>query len=222
MSMFELYDGVYILHEILGVKTVDSWNPKDNGRVIGVLVVEDDHKIVVDLEDAPENLRWSEERKLVNRPIKNWEDAEFDFNGEEYCKNLYSPEFPAAYYCLNYKKGNRNWYLPSTGELWMIYRHLEEIQTALSIVGGKKFVTELVDDNEDNEDNEDNVLWYWSSTEYNNSCTWGLNLNVGGISYWHSKVGSRGKVRPVSNLINYNQLVKHGNNKCEKRIVRFN
>ena len=212
MSMFELYDGVYILHEILGVKTVDSWNPKDNGRVIGVLVVEDDHKIVVALEDSPENLNWSKERKLVNQSIENLVEAKSDFNGELYCRNLNSPDFPAAYYCLNYKKGNRSWYLPSSGELLLIYRHLEEIQNALSIVGGKKFVTTWDDD----------VPWYWSSIEYSATTAWLLNLNVGGISRWRSKVVCRGKVRPVSNLINYNQLVKHGNNKCEKRVVRFN
>ena len=36
---------------------------------------------------------------------------------------------------------------------------------------------------------------------------------------WRHKVTLRRKVRPVSN---FNQLVKHGNNKCEKRVVRFN
>ncbi|MGN1217442.1 MAG: hypothetical protein ACI4TD_05645, partial [Phocaeicola sp.] len=157
-------DGVYVLHETLGVRDVEGWNPEDNGGVIGVLVVEDEHQIVVALEDSPENLHWSEERKLVNRPVEELEDAESDFNGEEYCQNLNSPEFPAAYYCLNYKKGGRSWYLPSSGELWMIHRHLEEIQNALSIVGGQKFFTKW------------NNL-YWSSTECGAAFAWGLDLD---------------------------------------------
>ena len=123
-------DGVYILHETLGVRTVDGWNPKNNNGVVGILLVEDDHKIVVALEDAPEDLPWSNEYELVNEPIKKKEDAESDFNGEYYCRKLDSPDFPAAYYCKTYNKGGRSWYLPSSGELWLIYNHLEEIQNA--------------------------------------------------------------------------------------------
>ena len=183
-------NGVYILHETLGVRTVEGWNPEDNDSVVGILLIEDDHKIVVSLEDAPEELYWSKGFKLVNQPIKNRKDAESDFNGEEYYRNLNSPDFPAAYYCLNYKKGDRNWYLPSSGELWMIYRHLEEIQTALSIVEGKKFVDEW--------DDEDNVPCYWSSTEYSVTTAWHLHLDDGALGHWISKVSCIGKVRPIS------------------------
>ena len=184
-------DGVYILHETLGVKTVDGWNPEDNEGVIGVLVVEDEHQIVVALEDSPENLLWSEERKLINQPVEDREDVKSDFNGEEYCRNLNSPEYPAAYYCLNYKKGGRSWFLPSSGELLLIYRHLEEIQTVLSIVGGKKFITEWKDND---------VPWYWSSSESSTEYAWHLRLNNGNIGDWYGKVGNRHKVRPVSNF----------------------
>ena len=149
-------DGVYILHDTLGLKGVEGWNPKNNNGVVGVLVVEDDHKIVVATEDAPEDLPWSNERGLINQPVDKLEDTESDFNGEIYCRKLNSPDFPAAYYCLNYKKGGRSWYLPSTGELWMIYTHLEEIQNALSIVGGQKLITTWV---------HKDVPVYWSSTE---------------------------------------------------------
>ena len=99
---FVLEDGVYILHETLGVKTVEGWNKKFNNGVIGILLIEDKHKIVIALEDSPKKLQWSKEHKLVNQPIKNSEDAESDFNGEYYCQKLNSPDFPAAYYCLNY------------------------------------------------------------------------------------------------------------------------
>src|SRR5574344_813629 len=88
-------DGVYILHETLGVKSVDGWNPKNNNGVVGILLVEDDHKIVIALEDSPENLTWSEKRGLINQPVDELEDAESDFNGEYYCQKLNSPDFPA-------------------------------------------------------------------------------------------------------------------------------
>ena len=86
-------DGVYILHETLGVKGVEDWNPKNNKGVVGILLIEDDHKIVIALEDSPENLTWSEKRGLVNQPVDELEDAESDFNGECYCQKLNSPDF---------------------------------------------------------------------------------------------------------------------------------
>ncbi len=181
-------DGVYILHETLGVKGVEDWNPKNNDGVVGILFIEDDHKIVVALEDSPENLTWSEKRELINQSVEEIEDAESDFNGEMYCRRLNSPDFPAAYYCLNYNKGNRNWYLPSSGELWLIYNHLEEIQNALSIVGGQKFVTTW----------DEGVPMYWSSTESSATRAWDLDLCNGLLDGWYFKVSLSGKVRPVS------------------------
>ena len=187
-------NGVYILHETLGVKTVEGWNPKFNNGVIGILVIEDEHQLVVALEDSPKKLQWSKDCKLVNQPIKNTTDAKSDFNGEEYCRNLNSPDFPAAYYCSNYKKGNRSWYLPSSGELWLIYNHLEEIQNALSIVGGQKFVTTWDED----------VPVYWSSTESSAAGAWYLHLIDGSLYNGYGKVSN--KVRPVSNFRKKNTL----------------
>ena len=185
-------DGVYILHETLGVKGVEGWKPKNNKGVVGILLIEDDHKIVVALEDSPENLTWSNERGLIkNQPVDadELEDAESDFNGEMYCRKLDSPYYPAAFYCSNYKKGNRSWYLPSSGELWLIYNHLEEIQTALETVGGQKLVT-IWDDDE--------TTVYWSSTESSPGGAWGLCLGTGYLAYWYTKDIYTLKVRPVS------------------------
>ena len=182
-----IIDGVYILHETLGVKMVKGWNSKNNDGVVGILLVEGDHQIVVALEDSPENLHWSTKREIVNQSVEELEDAESDLNGEYYCQKLNSPDFPAAYYCLNYRKGGRSWYLPSSGELWLIYNHLEEIQNALSIVGGQKFVTTW----------DEGVPVYWSSTESNATGAWTLHLNIGHLD-WYGKVIIINKVRPVS------------------------
>ena len=181
-------DGVYILHDTLGVKGVEGWNPKNNDGVIGILLIEDDHKIVVATEDAPENLTWSEKRGLINQPVYELEDAQNDFNGEYYCRKLDSPDYPAAYYCLNYKKGNRSWYLPSSGELWLIYNHLEEIQNTLETVGGQKLITAW----------DEGVPVYWSSTENRDTSAWYLGITKGNLDGWHTKVSGIGKVRPVS------------------------
>ena len=188
-------DGVYILHDTLGLKDVDGWNPKNNKGVVGILLIEDDHKIVVATEDAPENLTWSNGYRLINQPVDEFEDAESDFNGEYYCQKLDSPDFPAAYYCKTYNKGGRSWYLPSSGELWLIYNHLEEIQNALSIVGGQKFDTNW----------DEGVPEYWSSTENRDTSAWYLSLSGGILGNWSGKVSNSDKVRPVSKF-NFSNL----------------
>ena len=191
-----IIDGVYILHETLGVKMVKGWDSKNNDGVVGILLVEGDHQIVVALEDSPENLHWSTKREIVNQSVEELEDAESDFNGEYYCQKLNSPDFPAVYYCLSYKKRGRSWYLPSSGELWLIYRHLEEIQNALETVGGQKFVTSW--------DIKD-IPVYWSSTEFSAAYAWNLGLNYGYLGTWSNKVSHSGKVRPVSKF-NFSNL----------------
>ena len=199
-------NGVYILHETLGVKGVEDWNPKNNDGVVGILFIEDDHKIVIALEDSPENLTWSEKRGLINQPVDELEDAESDFNGEYYCRNLNSPDFPAAYYCKTYNKGGRSWYLPSSGELWLIYNHLEEIQNALSIVGGQKFVTTW----------NEGVPVYWSSTENGATNAWHLLLCNGRLGNWRSMVSYSLSVRPVSNF-NLSELKESFTKKISKK-----
>ena len=201
-----LPDGVYILHETLGIKTVEGWNKKLNNGVVGILLVEDDHKIVVALEDAPEDLPWSNGYGLINQPIEELEDAESDFNGEMYCRKLDSPDFPSAYYCKTYNKGGRSWYLPSSGELWLIYNHLEEIQNALSIVGGQKFDTNW----------DEGVPVYWSSTERGAEHAWYLYLYDGTLHNGGHKVSSSLKVRPVSNF-NLSELKESFTKKISKK-----
>ena len=199
-------DGVYVLHETLGVKSVEEWNKKLNNGVVGILLVEDEHQIVIALEDSPEKLTWSKKLKLVNEPVDKLKDAESDFNGEEYCNKLNSPDFPAAYYCLNYKKGRRNWHLPSSGELWLIYNHLEEIQNALETVGGQKFVTTF----------NNGVPCYWSSTEYSVKSTLHLPLDYGHLVHRNNKISTILKVRPVSNF-NLSELKESFTKKISKK-----
>ena len=195
--METIFNGVYILHETLGVRTVNGWDPKNNNGVVGILVVKDDHKIVVALEDSPENLTWSQKCESVNQPLNKLEDAESDFNGEIYCRKLNSPNFLAAYYCFNYKKCGRSWHLPSSGELLLIRRYSYKIQTALETVGGQRFVTDW----------EFGIPWYWSSTEYNDNSAWLLAFGDVKLYAWLGiKAEYIGKIRPVSNFIENKNL----------------
>jgi hypothetical protein len=97
---------------------------------------------------------------------------------------------PAAKYCHEYfptnvesadaQFGSGRWWLPSSGELWMIWSHLLEINRIMSIIGG----TELK-----------RSQWYWSSTE--SSATYAWNLTFGGGFGAGSKTGEY-SVRPVA------------------------
>ena len=92
---------------------------------------------------------------------------------------------PAAEAAWNYKASANDtcqWYLPSIAELRLICEYKNELHTFLNkfFAGNGKLV--------------DN--WYWSSTEYNSSDSWGVNM-----SYGYSNLNFRtnaGRVRPVA------------------------
>ena len=97
----------------------------------------------------------------------------------------YAPGF-----CAQYSRVNANgkgltagrWWLPSLGELMMIYANMRKINYALSLIEG---ATQLAE------------AWYWSSTEYSATGAWGLNLNDG-IAYLNTKATLQIRVRAVS------------------------
>lgn len=100
----------------------------------------------------------------------------------------------AAYapgYCGLYSRANSNgegltagyWWLPSVGELLMMYANKAKINYALSLIKG----AQQLDTN-----------WYWSSTEYGPANAWGLSFGDGYLHGWSNKVKGKGHVRPVS------------------------
>ena len=98
----------------------------------------------------------------------------------------YAPGF-----CAQYSRVNANgkgltagrWWLPSLGELMMIYANMRKINYALSLIEG---ATQLAE------------TWYWSSTEYSAANAWYLYLSDGSASYYFSKATYQGRVRAVS------------------------
>jgi len=97
----------------------------------------------------------------------------------------YAPGF-----CAQYSRVNANgkgltagrWWLPSLGELMMIYANMRKINYALSFIEG---ATQLAE------------TWYWSSTEYSATYAWRLYLNDG-YARSFTKATSQGRVRAVS------------------------
>ena len=93
-------------------------------------------------------------------------------------------------YCAQYSRTNANgkgltagrWWLPSLGELMMIYANMRKINYALSLIEG---ATQLAE------------TWYWSSTEYSATFAWYLNL-YDGYAYVSTKATHQDRVRAVS------------------------
>lgn len=106
----------------------------------------------------------------------------------ECSSNAYAPG-----YCANYSRVNANskgltagkWWLPSLGEMMMIYANMTKINYALSLISG---ATQLSEN------------WYWTSTESSATHAWNLNLSSGAGNFG-TKASNTGRVRPVSAFI---------------------
>lgn len=96
-------------------------------------------------------------------------------------------------YCNLYSRTNANgygltagkWWLPSLGEMLMIYANMTKINYALSLITG---ATQLQEN------------WYWTSTEYSAAHAWRLTLGYGGVNYG-AKASTTDRVRAVSAFI---------------------
>ena len=75
------------------------------------------------------------------------------------------------------------WSLPAVGQLWLLYKYFKEINAALTYFFG---TTQLIT-------NE----WYWSSTEYNSSRAWYVNMDGGHVYSISTKYGTY-RVRAVA------------------------
>ncbi len=107
--------------------------------------------------------------------------------------NVTNTEAYAAGFCNKYSRTNANgkgmtagkWWLPSMGEMMMIWTNFDKINYALSKISG---ATQL------------QVTWFWSSTQRSADSAWFLHLSDGtmGRNYKFAQL----RVRPVSAFLN--------------------
>lgn len=103
--------------------------------------------------------------------------------------NITNTEAYASGFCNKYSRTNVNnkgltagkWWLPSIGELAMIWANFDKINYALSKING---ATQLKNS------------WYWSSTQYSNDNAWFLYMIAGNVNSYYKFYNSI--VRPVS------------------------
>ena len=201
LIMNKLTDGVFIMcHQKVNnypvAFGVDKWTDKQNAGEIadGVLVVEGGKILVVAPTDA--NLLWSStavdgggtttfDRLTALGDWMGKTSTAAQITHAECSSASYAPG-----YCAQYSRVNANgkgltagrWWLPSLGELMMIYANMRKINYALSLIEG---ATQLAETS------------YWSSTEFNAASAWYLKLN-GGITSGYTKVPNQFRVRAVS------------------------
>ena len=100
----------------------------------------------------------------------------------------YAPGFCAAYSRTNANGQGLTagkWWLPSLGEMMMIYANMTKINYALSLISGAQQLAET---------------WYWTSTEYSAASAWSLTLSSGSMGDY-TKASDRYRVRAVSAFI---------------------
>lgn len=107
--------------------------------------------------------------------------------------NVTNTEDYAAGFCNRYSRTNANgngltagrWWLPSMGEMAMIWANFDKINYALSKISG---ASQLQSN------------WYWCSTQGSATLAWGLYLFAGYVSSFYKF--RQGRVRPVSAFLN--------------------
>ena len=198
-------DGVFIMFHRksdnypLAVRP-DGWPSYQNSGEIadGVLVMQGGKMLVV----APTYtaLPWSS--AAVSAGGKTTTDRLTALNDWEGKANTAAqvthPECSGASYapgfCHQYSRTNANgkgltagkWWLPSLGELMMIYANFRKINYALSLING---ATQLSN------------TWFWSSTESNTEKVWATDFSKGDTNANAQKMNHTNVVRPVSSFI---------------------
>lgn len=201
LNLNAMNDGVFIMFHRksdnypLAVKP-DKWASYQNSGEIaeGVLVVEGGKMLVVAPTEA--TLYWSSAAVSAGgKTTTDRETALNDWTGKtstaaQITHNECKTESYAPGFCASYERVNANgqgltagkWWLPSLGELMMIYANMRKINYALSLING---ATQLAE------------TWYWSSTESSATTAWYLYLSDGYANYT-TKATNQGRVRPIS------------------------
>lgn len=211
MNLNGLYDGIFIMFHRnrdnfpLMVKPYKWPSYQNSGEIAeGVVIVEGGKILVVAPTESSSPLTWSS--AAISGGGTTTEDrvtAMNDWNGKantaatiaasraDAITNTaqYAPGYCNLYSRVNAKgKGLTagKWWLPSLGEMMMIYANMTKINYALSLIAG---ATQLVE------------TWYWTSTELSATGAWFLNLYDGSTGDWFAKASDTGSVRAVSAFI---------------------
>ena len=178
------------------------WTAQQNAGEIadGVVVVEGGKVLVVaPTESDAAGLLWSSEAVSGGGVTTSDRVTAYnDWAGKtNTAAQITKPQCQGASYapgfCAAYSRTNANgkgltagkWWLPSLGEMMMIYANMTKINYALSLISGAQQLAST---------------WYWTSTECSATGAWRLYLSSGYMSNG-TKASDRFRVRAVSAFI---------------------
>ena len=200
-SINALEDGIFIMYHNSGGTPLmvkpHKWASLQSGgeTADGVAVVEGGKILIVAPTDAGDSgLLWSSEAvsgggTTTSDRVTAYSDWAGKANttaqiAKAACQGAsYAPGF-----CAQYNHGSLGagkWWLPSLGEMFMIYANMTKINYALSLITGATQIPEA---------------WHWTSTEYSSTYAWYLSLSNGYMSNT-TKASIRYRVRAVSAFI---------------------
>ena len=206
-NMAAMYDGIFIVCHQKSDNYPRAWRPdqwtaqQNAGEVAnGVLLIEGGRQLVIaPTEGDSAGMLWSSSNAAGGAyTTSDRLLAQQDFAGKANTAAILS-HFPsdgesyAPKFCATYARSNGNgsgmlagsWWLPSLGELFMIFANLKKINYALSLITGATQIPET---------------YHWSSTEYSADYAWTLNFG-NGYQGNNTKSAGRYRVRPVSAFI---------------------
>ena len=163
--IYNVFKGVFIQHIDGSLYTIDEWTAKGfaNNEANGVAVCDPRASFVIAPTQASSMMVWSSDAStLVDGVIatNNFNIASTDYAGLENTALITDIDASgAAYFCANYTFNNGcKGYLPAMGEWVVAYENKNDINEAMSLIGG---VTIVATGNN-----------YWSSTQSNATKAW--------------------------------------------------
>ena len=171
----------------------EAFSSSKVANAVGVMVKDGDNHIIIAKDYAPSTLQWATSNVAGGTAYLGREAAMKDHDGRTKTAtvvNTLGDNAPAAKFCANYYPSNMTenngmfgkgrWWLPASGDLWMMYQHFNEINYALSLINGTLLVRDT----------------HWSITEGHATIAWNLSFSHG--SFLDNTKEYTRRVRPVS------------------------
>ena len=171
----------------------------------GIVFYVDDshlHGYAVDLHNCtdPNNnghqyMKWSTQSVLKIASYSHWRDAIKDFNGYNNTQILRTGTSAATYpaaWAVDFANG---WYLPSAGQVNLLYGELMDVNASLTLVGGTR-----IEDLTGTYGINNGDVFLWSSTEWNASQAMCIKIMDGLVKSVNKTTGDKYYVRSVINF----------------------
>ena len=173
-------NGTYIYANNGKLYGKEEWDTANNEKALGVAVVTDNCKFVIDKKlPMVNNIQWSKQLSSTDvegiLTTKDEEIAQTDYAGKNNTDLIISntenedSSNNAAHYCTSQEMNGNKGYLPSSGELYKIWENKDVIDQTLILIGSKSIYDKAYEIS-------NLPPYFWCSTEYRSDESWFLFL----------------------------------------------